>query len=179
MAAANIPLPSEGASGPPNATATCFCGAVQISFVSRVWTHLKPTHLSWFAQPSREIKQVHICHCTACHKIHSSMFGSNFVLNTSVTTHTRGKDKLTKYTRSDTTTTGNTMENDFCSVCGTLMYRIGSGFPGVLIARIGTVDDFNLHQEMLKPEVEQFAKDRVRWLQPAKEVLQDEGFHYK
>lgn len=59
------------------------------------------------------------------------------------------------------------------------MYRVGSGFPGQLIARIGTVDDFNLHHEVLKPEVEQFSKYRVRWLEPAKGVEQDEGFHYK
>ncbi len=37
MSEANIPLPSEGASGVKadgTATATCLCGAVQLSFVS-------------------------------------------------------------------------------------------------------------------------------------------------
>lgn len=71
------------------------------------------------------------------------------------------------------------MENHFCKTCGTLMYRTGSGFPGVLIARIATVDDFTLHQEVLKPEVEQFTADRVQWLEGIKGVRQDEGFFYK
>lgn len=56
------------------------------------------------------------------------------------------------------------MTNYFCSTCGTLMYRVGSGFPGCSILRIGTVDDFNLHETKLKPRVEQFTKDRVSWL---------------
>lgn len=38
------------------------------------------------------------------------------------------------------------------------MYRISSGFEGVYIMRIGTVDDFALHEGKLKPRVEQFTK---------------------
>ena len=44
------------------------------------------------------------------------------------------------------------------------MYRVGSGFPGQSILRIGTVDDFNLHETKLRPQVELFTKDRVCWL---------------
>lgn len=130
-------------------------------------------------QPISEVNTVHVCHCTDCHKIHSTMFGSNFAIKESVTTHTRGKDLLTKYSRNDTTTTGNTMENHFCRICGTLMYRIGTGFPGVLIARIATVDDFHLHDKLMKPEVEQFTKDRVAWLGGIEGVKQVEGYHFK
>lgn len=43
------------------------------------------------------------------------------------------------------------------------MYRVGSNFPGRKVLRIGTVDDFNLHQTALKPNVEQFTKDRISW----------------
>lgn len=32
------------------------------------------------------------------------------------------------------------------------------------ILRIGTVDDFNLHATKLKPQLEQFTKQRVAWL---------------
>lgn len=56
------------------------------------------------------------------------------------------------------------MTNHFCSVCGTLMYRISSGYPGLLITRIGTVDDFNLQETKLKPRLEQFVKTRSSWL---------------
>lgn len=56
------------------------------------------------------------------------------------------------------------MTNYFCSTCGTLMYRIGSGFPGVKILRIGTVDDFSLHEGLLRPRQEWFVKQRNNWV---------------
>ena len=70
------------------------------------------------------------------------------------------------------------MTNYFCSTCGTLMYRVGSGFPGMSILRIGTVDDFHLHETKLKPRVEQFTKDRVSWLHGAEGVEQIEDSAY-
>jgi len=70
------------------------------------------------------------------------------------------------------------MANYFCSTCGSLMYRVGSGFPGKRILRIGTVDDFNLMETVLRPRVEQFVKDRVGWLKGAEGVRQVDGFHY-
>lgn len=59
------------------------------------------------------------------------------------------------------------------------MYRIGEGFPGRVIMRVGTVDDFNLQETLLKPEVEQFVKDRVGWLGGVEGVRQVEGFAFK
>ena len=56
------------------------------------------------------------------------------------------------------------MTNYFCDTCGTLMYRVGSRFPGQSILRLGTVDDFNLHETSLRPRVEIYCKDRVDWL---------------
>lgn len=43
------------------------------------------------------------------------------------------------------------------------MYRVGAAYPGVSILRLGTVDDFNLVETKLKPQVEIFIKDRVAW----------------
>lgn len=103
------------------------------------------------------------------------MFASNFIVKESETTHVRGRDKLTKFAQSKTIESGNEMANYFCSVCGSLMYRISSGYPGLLITRIGTVDDFNLHETSLKPRLEQFTKDRVCWLAGAEGVAQFEG----
>lgn len=102
------------------------------------------------------------------------MFASNFVVKESETKHVRGREKLTKFAQNKTVESGNTMENNFCSVCGTLMYRISSGFPGMLITRIGTVDDYDLHETVLKPKVEIFAKKRVCWLAGAEGVKQHE-----
>lgn len=71
--------------------------------------------------------------------------------------------------------TGTTMEINFCSGCGTLMHRISSGFPDKRIPRIGTVDDFDLHETKLKPRLEQFVKDRVSWFTGGQGVKQENG----
>ncbi len=44
------------------------------------------------------------------------------------------------------------------------MYRVSSGDPGKSYLRIGTIDDFHLHETKLRPRVEQFTKGRVEWL---------------
>ena len=106
------------------------------------------------------------------------MFASNFIINDSAIEYIRGQDKLTKFAQSATIASGNTMTNYFCSVCGTLMNRVSSGYPGKSILRIGTVDDFNLHEKQLKPKVEQFCKDRVNWLGGGKGVEQHEKAYY-
>ena len=55
------------------------------------------------------------------------------------------------------------------------MYRVSSGFPGYSILRIGTVDDFSLHDTALKPTVEQFIEHRVAWKPPMEGVKQVKG----
>jgi len=44
------------------------------------------------------------------------------------------------------------------------MYRVSSGLPSQSILRIGTIDDFNLFEEKLKPRMQQFISSRVGWL---------------
>lgn len=103
------------------------------------------------------------------------MFASNFIVKDKAITYIRGKEKITRWASNKTIDTGNTMANEFCSVCGTLMNRVSSGFPGMSILRIGTVDDFSLHETKLKPRVEQFCKDRVSWLKGGEGVQQEQG----
>ena len=91
------------------------------------------------------------------------MFASNFIVLDSHLTHVRGRDKIKQYENRKTIATGKLMTNHFCGTCGTLMYRVGERFPGVSILRIGTVDDFTLHETKLRPRREQFIKDRVAW----------------
>ncbi|OAL38743.1 hypothetical protein AYO20_01949 [Fonsecaea nubica] len=149
----------DGWSTETEATATCFCGAVQLKFPTE-----KPGFVDSF-----------VCNCTDCRKITASMFASNFIVASDHVTHLRGKDNLTSFAQSKTIATGHTMANHFCSTCGTLMYRISSGFPDKLVMRIGTVDDFHLHETKLKPRVEQYVKNRVSWLKGAEGVEQVEG----
>jgi hypothetical protein len=116
-----------------------------------------------------------VCNCSDCRKITASMFASNFIVKASETTHVRGRDKLTKFAQSKTIASGNTMENHFCSVCGTLMYRISSGIEGMLIPRIGTIDDFDLQETVFAPKQEIFAENRVCWLKGVEGAKASEG----
>ncbi|RFU27520.1 hypothetical protein B7463_g8802, partial [Scytalidium lignicola] len=150
---------NDGWSKEDEATATCICGAVQLAFSTQ----------------DQDLVKNFICHCTDCRKITASMFASNFTVADVHVKHLRGQDNLKAFSQSRTIATGNTITNYFCSTCGTLMYRASSGFPGLLFMRIGTVDDFNLHETKLKPHVEQFVDDRVGWLLPVGGVKQVKG----
>ncbi|KAK3110793.1 hypothetical protein LTR53_014561, partial [Teratosphaeriaceae sp. CCFEE 6253] len=96
--------------------------------------------------------------------ISASMFATNFVLKDADITWLSGADQLTRWGQSATIASGNTMTNSFCRTCGTILNRQSSGFPGLNFGRVGTVDDIKLHDELLKPRVEQFTKTRVAWL---------------
>ncbi|KAK1494979.1 hypothetical protein CABS01_11207 [Colletotrichum abscissum] len=146
----------DGWSTENEATATCLCGAVQLSF---------PTQ-------GRGLLNRFICHCTDCRKISSSMFCSNFSVADSHLRHIRGKENLKSFSQSRTIATGNDMANHFCGTCGTLMYRVSSGIPGMSILRLGTVDDFRLVETKLRPQVEQFIDTRASWLKPVEGVMQ-------
>ena len=50
------------------------------------------------------------------------------------------------------------------------MDRTSSGFVGKNFLRIGTVDDFNLHETVLKPKTELFVPGRVSWLKGLDDV---------
>jgi hypothetical protein len=93
------------------------------------------------------------------------MFASNFGIQETYLKHIRGRENLKSWTNSVTPIRKDTSMTDyFCSTCGTLMYRISSAFPTVPILRIGSVDDLSLHETKLKPQWEQFTKDRVSWI---------------
>jgi len=105
-----------------------------------------------------------VCNCLDCRKITASMFASNFVVRDEAFKILEGEEKLSKYATNKTIRSGNTMTNHFCSNCGTLMYRVSSGFPGMKIPRIGTIDDYDLQETNFKPRVEIFTESRAKWL---------------
>lgn len=82
---------------------------------------------------------------------------------------------LTKYLRTTGIDSGNSMSSHFCSRCGTLMYRVSSGWPDSKVMRVGDVEDHKLHETKLKPSIEQFGKDRVAWFKGAEGVKQYAG----
>ncbi|KAJ7914574.1 Mss4-like protein [Mycena leptocephala] len=116
---------SDGCSNEEEVTATCFCGAVQLKFPTQ-----SPGLVASFT-----------CHCSDCRKLTGSMFASNFLVADTHLTHLRGRDNLSTYSQSRTIAAGNTMTNYFCSTCGTLMYRITSGYPGISVLTLFLITD--------------------------------------
>ena len=102
------------------------------------------------------------------------MFATNFIVADTHLKHIRGQDNLKSFGQSRTVAAGNTMTNYWCDTCGTLMYRICSGLAGQHLLRIGPVDDLNLHETLLKPQVEQWTKYRANWLKPIEGMKQIE-----
>ncbi|KAF2810592.1 uncharacterized protein BDZ99DRAFT_441126 [Mytilinidion resinicola] len=147
----NFPLANQthdGWSTETEATATCFCGAVQLAF---------PTQ-------GDGLVTTFVCNCSDCHKISSSMFCSNFIVKDSHLKHLRGQENLTAFAQKKTPASLKLMTNYFCKTCGTLLYRVGESWPEQSILRIGTVDDFTLMETKLKPQVEFFTEGRAGWL---------------
>jgi hypothetical protein len=106
------------------------------------------------------------------------MFASNFTVLSSHLRHLRGQENLKTFKQKTTVGSKQDMTNYFCSTCGGLMYRIGERFEGEVFMRIGTVDDFTLHETKLYPRIEQFTKDRVSWVHGfdgVERVVQFEG----
>ncbi|KAK5744402.1 hypothetical protein LTR17_002112 [Elasticomyces elasticus] len=79
------------------------------------------------------------------------MFATNFCLLDDEITWLSGQDKLTRWGQSAT---------------------IASGAN---FLRVGTVDDIKLHDEILKPRVEQFTTTRVAWYHGMDGVKKAEG----
>ncbi|KAJ9480412.1 CENP-V/GFA domain-containing protein [Pseudozyma hubeiensis] len=157
-----LTIANDGFSGvgeEKRASATCFCGQVQLSF---------PT-------VGKGFRGTFLCHCTDCRTITAAAFANNFTVELSHIEHIRGQSSLKQYAQSTTIASGNSMTNSFCSNCGTLMYRVSSGMPDLAFMRVGTVDDYALHDTVLKPQIEIFAKDRLGWLKPLEGVKQSEA----
>ncbi|EWZ48572.1 Mss4-like protein [Fusarium oxysporum f. sp. albedinis] len=156
-----VHLSSDGWSTEDEATATCFCGAVQLVLPLK-----KPGLLNR-----------HVCHCIDCRKIGSAFYQSNITVDDTYLKHVRGEDNLSTFSEEKTIRANATMTNYFCKTCGTLMYRRGARFPGLTILRTGTVDDLSLADTKLRPQVEQFIERRASWSKPIDGAAQVVGMH--
>lgn len=148
------------------ATATCLCGAVQLAFVCSLRHQQTPGLTCNLCQPTEGEGLVNsfVCNCVDCRKLTASTFASNFAIASTHLKHIRGQSNLKTWTNTVTPIRPNTsMTDHFCNTCGTLMYRVSSAFPEVPILRLGSVDDLSLVEGKLKPQWEQFVKDRVGW----------------
>ncbi|KAI1278320.1 Mss4-like protein [Xylaria sp. FL0933] len=152
-------LQQDGWSKDTEATATCFCGTVQLAL---------PTE-------APGLVDVFVCNCSDCRKITASMFASNIIVKDEYLKHLRGRENLKSWSQSTTIGSGKGMTNWFCNTCGTLLYRTSEKNPNFSILRLGTVDDFNLAETKLRPKTEQFVEDRVNWFTGCEGARQVEG----
>jgi hypothetical protein len=107
------------------------------------------------------------------------MFASLFSIADSHLVYIRGRDNLTAYSQSCTTASSKIMTNNFCSTCGALMHHVSEAYPRRYILRIGTVDDFHLHETKLKPRRELYASNRVSWLGAIEDTQQIERYRLR
>ena len=128
----------DGYSNAEEATATCYCGTVQLAFPVE-----GPGLVSTFVERLPRVCLL----LTLLSRIGKSFPRPNRGKITAQLTyhshlrHLRGQENLSVYSQVATIASGHSMANHFCKTCGTLMYRVGGGFPGCSILRLGTVDE--------------------------------------
>lgn len=101
------------------------------------------------------------------------MFATNLTTLDTHTRYIRGEDNLSTFSQNFTTTTHRRMTNAFCKTCGTLMWRQGEVAPGTRFMRGGPVDDQDLINTVLKPQVEIFTEHRADWVTVVDDAKQE------
>jgi hypothetical protein len=103
------------------------------------------------------------------------MFATNLTTLDTHTRYIRGEENLQTFAQNETTTTHRRMTNAFCKTCGTLMWRQGEVAPGTRFMRGGPIDDHELHNKVIKPQVEIFSEHRAAWVAPVESAKQEIG----
>jgi hypothetical protein len=89
------------------------------------------------------------CHCDDCRKATGSSYATNFFFKEDDIVVTQGTPKEFEH-KSDA---GNTMTKQFCGNCGSQLFGLGSGSPGIKHVKAGTLDDVG----NLRPAINVFA----------------------
>ncbi|KAF2643596.1 hypothetical protein P280DRAFT_505689 [Massarina eburnea CBS 473.64] len=108
-----------------------------------------------------------ICHCADCRKITGSTYSTNAIYKADGFKLTKGTPKE----HSGKADSGNVITSHFCPDCGVTLWRDGAGLPGLLILKVGTLDDPNALGDA-KPEAELYAPGRVSWVAPVEGAAQ-------
>lgn len=89
------------------------------------------------------------CHCDDCRKATGSSFATNAFFKEDDITVLQGEPKSFQHTADS----GNTMTKQFCGDCGSQLFGMGSGRPGIKNIKVGTIDDAS----SIRPQVNVFA----------------------
>lgn len=58
----------------------------------------------------------------------------------------------------------------FCNNCGSPVFTVAESMPGIIIVKVGTLDDAS----NLQPAIEVYAKHAAKWLLPLADVIRFE-----
>ncbi|KAF2801033.1 hypothetical protein K505DRAFT_403623 [Melanomma pulvis-pyrius CBS 109.77] len=132
-------------------TGSCMCGAIRYEVEG---------------EPAMKA----LCHCSDCRKISGSTYSTNAVYPATAFKLVSGTPKLhTKIADS-----GKNFESHFCGDCGSTLWREGGAFPGLVVVKIGTLDDLTALDD-LKPGAELFVPRRVPWVTAIEGAQQAQG----
>ncbi|KAF8585694.1 hypothetical protein K439DRAFT_1388061, partial [Ramaria rubella] len=112
--------------------------------------------------PSRDVS---CCHCSNCKKYTGTVFTMNVVFPAARTQTHRlisGEELITVY-HDTTQDSGNVLLRHFCSNCGSPLFNTNGDFGRTMAVFYSALDGF-IHESQVGPEIEYYAKDRVRWL---------------
>ncbi|MDG2065846.1 MAG: GFA family protein [SAR324 cluster bacterium] len=114
-------------------TGSCHCGEISYTFSG---------------EPLRQVN----CHCKNCRKTSGGPYLANiFVSEDNLLI--KGSPKVYQHLADS----GNQMTKKFCGNCGAQMFSLGSGRPGIVIIRSGTIDNL----EIIQPTLNIFVSSKI------------------
>ena len=114
-------------------TGSCHCGDISYTFSG---------------EPLRQVN----CHCKNCQKTSGGPYLANiFVSEDNLLI--KGSPKVYQHLADS----GNQMTKKFCGNCGAQMFSLGSGRPGIVSIRGGTIDNL----EMIQPTINIFVSSKI------------------
>lgn len=96
-----------------------------------------------------------LCHCTHCQKQSGSAFSIIVAVGDGALS-VEGKPEA----YADRSDNGRAVTREFCSNCGSALFSIGDGAPGVVFVKAGTLDDTT----MLAPQMELWTDSAQPWV---------------
>ncbi len=114
-------------------TGSCHCGEISYTFSG---------------EPLRQVN----CHCKNCRKTSGGPYLANIFVSED-NLFIKGSPKVYQHLADS----GNQMTKKFCGNCGAQMFSLGSGRPGIVSIRGGTIDNL----EIIQPSINIFVSSKI------------------
>ncbi|KAK6008362.1 hypothetical protein QM012_000265 [Aureobasidium pullulans] len=99
------------------------------------------------------------CHCIPCRKTSGTTNSYNLMLPSDKYKILSGS--LRTWTRKGDS--GKNVTYHYCQNCPTILYVTGEAMNGINIVKVGTLDDEDVFENLGKPGLEIFTKNRPQW----------------